>query len=234
MIRVTLTDEQRNELEAYRSTSKSENAERALMVLLSAEGKSPPEIARHLKRHHHTVRDWLCRYMDNGISGLDRLYAPGKTSQLRQSVIKALEEALEHFPCDYKYPTALWTTSLLKDWLLKHKTINASQDTIERALQDMDYSFCRSAMTVPENAPSKEEKLEMVARIINDIISAIGDKNCVVLALDESHFSTEPYVISGWQKKLWPPSHSDTKKTRKPHNIWLLELLDSKILLEEC
>lgn len=233
MIKISLNTEQRKELEVYRSSGRSENAERALMVLMNADGVSPPEIAKQLRRHPHTVRDWLRRYKQQGISGLNRLYAPGKLPRLRQMVGHAIEEALLYPPSHFKYPVSLWTTSLLADWLRREKSIEASQDTIERALKERGYRFCRSGTQAPLDTPSKEEKLAKIGNLIDEMQLAIDGQKCAVLALDESHFSTEPYVLSGWQKKLWPPENSNPKKARASHRIWRIEFGDRQVLLEE-
>jgi hypothetical protein len=95
MIKVSLTPAQESELKKYRSTAQSENAERALMVLMSHEGKSPSRIAKDLKRYAHTVRDWLKRYNAHGIRGLQRKFALGKSPALRESVA--------HFPHPKKF-----------------------------------------------------------------------------------------------------------------------------------
>ena len=67
MIRVQLSDNQRRKLENYRRQASSRDSEKALMVLMNAEGKSVPQIATLLKRHPHTVRDWIKRYKAYGI-----------------------------------------------------------------------------------------------------------------------------------------------------------------------
>ncbi len=51
--------------------------------------------------------------------------------------------------------------------------------------------------------------------------------------LDESHFSTEPYVIRGWSKKGKPFFPVDPEKTRNPHNIWGICTSKRFFLLEE-
>ena len=83
------------------------------------------------------------------------------------------------------------------------------------------------------NAPSKEEKRIAVQAMVQKIIEIIDLDNSVIYALDESHFSTEPYLVQGWFKKRWPPSNSDPKKQRKPHLLWMLESENTKILLEK-
>jgi DNA-binding CsgD family transcriptional regulator len=57
MLRTSLTDSQRTELQALRRTDlPAVSRDRLEMVLMSATGWSPPEIAGHLGRHPHTVR----------------------------------------------------------------------------------------------------------------------------------------------------------------------------------
>ena len=74
-IRIILTPEQKEELVACRKHSDSKTSERVLIVLLSHDGLSPNEIANQLKRHPHTIRDWLKRYQKQGIKGLSRKYS---------------------------------------------------------------------------------------------------------------------------------------------------------------
>jgi len=54
-----------------------------------------------------------------------------------------------------------------------------------------------------------------------------------MFALNESHFSTEPYLVQGWFLKRWPPQNIHQQPERKSHILWLLELENTKILLEE-
>lgn len=57
MLRTSLTDSQRSELQALRRTDlPAVTRDRLEMVLMSAAGWSPPRIAEHLDRHPHTVR----------------------------------------------------------------------------------------------------------------------------------------------------------------------------------
>src|SRR4051812_22179562 len=67
MLRTTLTDSQRSELQTLRRTDLPAVArDRLEMVLLSASGWSPPRIAGHLNRHPHTVRSALKGFRDRG------------------------------------------------------------------------------------------------------------------------------------------------------------------------
>ena len=233
VIKVNLSETDLFELTRLKSQPSSEASERALMILMNHEGKSPPEIAKLLKRNPHTVRDWLKRFRENGVKGLYRNYSPGRPPYLKQEVESKIEKIIESSPEDHGYPVSLWTVLLLKDFL-KKSNISASEDTIERALKKKEYRYKRSAKTVPVRAPTKKEKERVVSSIIGEIKRELDNGPCEVFALDESHFSTEPYVVSGWQKKLWPPYDTDSEQKRENHSVWMLEFSNKKILLEEC
>ena len=233
MIKIIFSNEKRQEVEECRGQVSNKNAEKALMVLLNSDGKSPVKISEILKRHPHTVRMWLKRYIKYGIKGLDRLYSPGRPSILREKTKKNIVEILEKTPVDFGYKANLWTVSLMVDYMKTKKGFEVSEDTVERSLAEMEYKYKRYALGVSENAPSKEEKVKRVKEIVNDILQLSKEADCEIFALDESHFSTEPYVVRGWQKKLWPPKNSMSSKKRTTHNVWLLEFKKKKILLEE-
>jgi len=95
------------------------------------------------------------------------------------------------------------------------------------------YMLIRPSKATPGHAPTKEEKQKEVKKMVQEILKIIDKKESVIYTLDESHFSTEPYLIQGWFKKRWPPQDSNTQKERKPHLLWLLEHQNTKILLEK-
>ncbi len=118
-------------------------------------------------------------------------------------------------------------------YLRDQKGIEASEDTVTRALKEMGYVNKRPGKRVGDNAPKKEEKIKQVQKIIAEIQELQNREDCEVFALDESHFSTEPCLVRGWQKKRWPPSYTDAGSQRKSHVLWLLESENEKILLEK-
>jgi transposase len=72
MLQITLTPDARQAVEAERRAAKTAPVVRVRcrMILLSADGWSPPRIARHLGYHAHTVRAALRRFQDRGLTGL--------------------------------------------------------------------------------------------------------------------------------------------------------------------
>jgi len=233
MIQVKLSEGDQRKLEGYRGQASSKNSEKALMVLMSNGGKSAVEISRILKRHPHTVRMWLKRYQQEGIRGLDRLYSAGRPNWLRNKIKNCIEEILEKSPEYFGYHVGLWTVALMVHYLKTRKGFVVSEDTVERALKDMDFTYKRSARGVSIHAPSEEEKAGEVKRIVEEIHTLTQQKDCEIVALDESYFSTEPYVVRGWQKKRWPSKDTLSGDEKATHVIWMLESQDKKILLEK-
>ena len=233
MIKVQLTTDQRKEIESFRRQASSKDSEKALMVLLNADGKNVAEISSTLKRNPHTIRDWLKRYNAKGLKGLSRKYSPGRPDDKRSLIKIRIQEILLKPPEDYGYLDSVWTVPLIAHDLSKAFNISVSKDTVVRALKDMGYSYKRPSKTTPVNAPGRDEKIAAIQQMIEEIKKIINDKDSVVYALDESHFSTEPYLVQGWFLKRWPPQDKYQQQKGEPHILWLLEYKDTKILLEK-
>jgi len=233
MLKIQLSNEQRLELGIFRKQASSKDSEKALMILLSNDGKSVPEIALMLKRNQHTIRDWLKRYKAQGIKGLRRNFSPGRPDTMREKIKQHIRKIIENSPLLYGYQDNTWSVPLITFDVNKNLGINASSKTVTRALKNMGYVYKRPSKTIPGHAPNKEEKQEAVKAMVQEILKRIDQKESVIYALDESHFSTEPYLVQGWFKKRWPPQDPNTQKERKPHLLWMLEYKDTKILLEK-
>ena len=205
MLRITLSEEEKKELELHRYQSSSKESEKALMILLSHEGHSITAISNILHRHYHTVRDWIHRYQEQGISGLKPKKSPGRPRSLRDAVKEKISSLIETSPTLHGYKVHNWTIGLLSSHYDKHLSIQVSDDTIGRALRDAGYTYKRPTKRTPINTLSKEEKMEKVSKMIEgikEIIKTTNKNEYEVFSMDESHFSTEPYVVHGWQKKI--------------------------------
>lgn len=233
MIKVHLTKAQRQELENSRRQASGKDSEKALMILMNADGKTAKEIAQILKRNPHTVRDWLKRYKAKGISGLRRKFSPGRPDEKRKQLMHYIETIISESPSTHGYIDAAWTVPLITYHVNERTDISTSRDTVVRALKDMGYSYKRPSKTVPGNAPPSEEKRQAIEEIVRQIETMTKKKDCLVYALDEAHFSTEPYLVQGWFKKRWPPQDSNQQEKRKSHVLWMLEFNEQKILLEK-
>ncbi len=233
MIKVSINTEQQKELERFRVLASSKDSEKALMLLLSSEGKNVSQISKALKRNPHTVRDWLKRYNIDGIKGLGRKYSPGRPDEKRAILKAHIKEILLDSPVKHGYQDHVWSVPLIVCDAASKLDLSVSGDTVTRALKVMGYSYKRPSKTVPARAPAKNEKAEMVQTMIEGIKGMLSKEETEIYALDESHFSTEPYLVRGWFKKRWPPQNRNKLQARKSHILWVLKSGDSEILLEE-
>ena len=233
MIKVSITKEQQKELKQFRSLASSKDSEKALMVLLSSEGEKVSQIAKTLKRNPHTVRDWLKRYNAAGLKGLSRKYSPGRPDEKRAKLKVHIQKVLGDSPVDHGYQDHVWSVPLIEHDAALKLGLSVSGDTVTRALNDMGYSYKRPAKTVPARAPDKKEKAERVKSMIEEIKGILSKGETEIYALDESHFSTEPYLVRGWFKKRWPPQDRDKLQEGKSHILWMLKFGNTEVLLEE-
>ena len=233
VIKIILTSEEQKELERFRSQASSKDSEKALMVLLNSEGKSPVAISRSLKRNPHTVRHWLKQYQRKGIPGLSRRYSPGRPTTKRDAVKERLNEIISSPPQSFGYMDSVWTVPLIAFDVSQNLSGPVSTGTVTRALKEMGYTYKRPSKTVPAETMTREEKETAIMGILDEIKDITHKKECVIYALDESHFSTEPYLVRGWFKKRWPPSNRHTEKKGKSDVFWMFEFKNVKILLEK-
>ena len=106
--------------------------------------------------------------------------------------------------------------------------------TLERLLKDCAYSCRRPRKGVPAAAPSKEEKLARVQEIAAEILKLKKDSDADVFFVDESHFSTEPYVVRGWYRRDEDFFPRDKSQPEVHHKFRRIQTADKIFLLEAC
>jgi transposase len=156
MICLALSAEEKAQVEQARR-SRPQIAERCHYILLSAEGWSVPEIARHLDRNEHTIRTWLKAYQASGLPGLQNTPQPGRPATTGQGVTAQLEPLLAPSPRHFGYMEDGWTVDLIRQYLVQHMG-DVSDATVRRHLQAGGWVYKRFAKTMPRNAPSPEKK----------------------------------------------------------------------------
>jgi transposase len=199
MLKVSLTEEERQDLKKLRLSRKSNRGERAYYVLLSDRGQSPPEIAKQLNRNIITVRLWLKRYLERGIVGLKSQKQAGRPAKKALIIESKLPELLNQTPQTYGYQEAGWQISLLRDWFEK-QGCKACENTIVKALNKLRVVYKRFSKTMPLNIPSSVTKKAKVSEIV-ETIKKESPEDIEIFFADESHFSNQPYVNRGWFKR---------------------------------
>lgn len=98
----SLSDDDRSALEtAYRHSNKPNFRDRCQTILLSAEGRSVPDIARLLKVRTRTIYRWFERFESAGIEGLKQVSGQGvkaKLDNLNESQVEELRRLIKDNP----------------------------------------------------------------------------------------------------------------------------------------
>jgi len=199
MIKISLTEQEMIELKKLRLNRHSNVGEHAHYVLLAAQGKSAPAIAKQLNRNIITVRLWLHRYQAEGISGLKSRSLPGRPAKKALIIAAKIEELLSKSPKAYGYQESGWQVNLLRDWFAG-QGCKACHNTIVKILNEKGFVYKRFSKTTPTHAPSPQEKQKVISNMV-ETIKGYSKQETEIFFEDESHFSNQPYVSRGWFKK---------------------------------
>ena len=182
---VTVPEKDRVELErrARDRGAEARVAERARIVLLSADGLAGPEIAGRVGCTEPTVIKWRRQYAEGGLAGLEDAPRPGGPKKvLTDEVISEILSATVTPP-----PQALaaqgvthWSSRRLADWLRRTRRLEVSHDSITRLWR----RFCLQPHRTEGFKFSTDPQLEAKVR---DVVGLYlhPPENAVVVCVDE-------------------------------------------------
>jgi len=143
VIRVTLTDAERDELRA-RGRERGlapQTRDRLEMVRLADAGWSIPRIARHLGRHEQTVRKHVKAFLAHGFAALPDRPRSGRPPTVTEAHLVALEALLDA-------GGRTWTTRQLVAWLEQECGVRVHPDHLRRLLRRRRFGWKRTVTSV--------------------------------------------------------------------------------------
>src|SRR5215467_10603525 len=125
------------ELEAldtlYRTTRDVRLRTRAQIVLLAGEQRlTAPAIAAIVREDDQTVRNWLKRYLAEGIEVLKDRPMPGAPPKITPAYEEQLLAAVHRRPRSLGQPYSLWTLQRLADDLAEQTGIRVADETVRK------------------------------------------------------------------------------------------------------
>ncbi len=160
MYRITLTDEQRQELRqrTRQAAIAPSTRDRLEMVRLSDAGWSVPTIARHLGLHEQTVRAWIKAFLDGGLTALTNKPRGGKESALTPAMLDAVR-------AEVAKGTRTWTAAQLADWVADRQGVRLSTDRLRIHLRRAKISWQRTSRSLkhkqdPDEVAEKQALLD--------------------------------------------------------------------------
>ena len=134
-LQVTLDPDAQAELEGrYHSTRDAETRTRYQMVLLNAQGHTPPQIARLVRCSPDTVRRVLKRYLGGGPDAIPHRPHPGQPPHYPPAWEAELVRVADLDPHQVGVDSALWSCRLLADYLAEQTGHRAGIETVRLAL----------------------------------------------------------------------------------------------------
>ena len=164
MYRVTLTDQQRQELNrrAHQADIAPSTRDRLEMVRLCDAGWRIPQIAHHLGQHHQTVRYWIKAFLRAGFEALANQPRGGSTSALRPVVLDAVRQEVAK-------GERSWSAGQLAEWIQEQFGVQRSAAQVRRKLRAVRLSYKRTNRSVrhkqkPQEVADKRTQLERLEK----------------------------------------------------------------------
>jgi putative transposase len=144
-----LTDQQCDELDDFRSSTRDARVFRnATIILMSSVGRSKSDIAETLGCSPATVDNIRAAYRRQGIAGLTPSSPPGRVSRATPEYRTAIRETVATQPQDLGYGFSVWSINRLRQHLKQQTGIELSDDQFRRILHQEGFSFQRPKHTM--------------------------------------------------------------------------------------
>jgi transposase len=123
-----------------------------------------PAIAKIVRQDDQTVRNWLKRWMAEGIEGLKDRPMPGAPSKITKAYEEQLLFVVRRRPRSLGQPYSLWTLQRLADYMAEQTGIRASYETVRLVLKAGEIVLSRPQHKISSPDPEYLLKKRRVAR----------------------------------------------------------------------
>ena len=141
-VRITRLDHSAEELRALAARqADAKLARRLLAIGLVLEDRSRAEAARSCGMDRQTLRDWVTRYNEHGVSGLaDRAHGGGPSAKLTEAEKAVLAQWVREGPEPAEDGLVRWRLSDLKQRILARFFVLLDERSVSRILRALDFS----------------------------------------------------------------------------------------------
>lgn len=110
--------------------------DRALIIILSAQGVPVPEIMTQLARCREYIIYWLRRFNNYGFEGLETRHRPGRPPKFTNTTVEKIKAIATSKPRDFGLPFTTWSLPKLQRYLIRKKIVShICWDSIRRLLR---------------------------------------------------------------------------------------------------
>lgn len=165
---VRLSRKQRRDLEAVVrcQTVEARSYRRARMILLAADGESISSIARKLGTNRLRVGQWLRRFQQHGLKGLEDHARSGRPIEITPLERHQVIAAACRSPGDFGVPQAVWTYRALREALMKAGLVREiSTSEIGRILDEAEIKPYRVRSWCHSEDPKFQQKMRSIVKL---------------------------------------------------------------------
>ena len=120
----------------YRNTHEVRVRTRTQIVLLAGEQRlTAPAIAAIVREDDQTVRNWLKRWLAEGIEGVKDRPVPGAPAKVTSAYKEHLLRIVRLRPRSLEQPYSMWTLQRLADYMAEETGIRVAAETVRHVLK---------------------------------------------------------------------------------------------------
>ena len=157
-----LTDDERDALKAGLRSTDAFTLRRSQILLASARGRRPQQIADELGCASQTVRNAIKAFNGWGLAALQERSHRNHTihASFDEAGLEQLQALAHRSPRDFGYATSLWTLELLADESARRgiTTSRVTDETIRQAILRLGSSWKRAKRWITSPDPAYERK----------------------------------------------------------------------------
>lgn len=149
----------------YRTTKEVRLRTRAQMILLAGEQRmTVPAIAKVVRETDQTVRNWLKRYLAEGIEGLKDRPGGGAPAKVTKAYEEQLLAAVRLRPRSLGQPYSMWTLQRLAEYMAEQTGIRVGYETVRQVLLAGEIVLSRPQHKISSPDPAYEVKKRRLKR----------------------------------------------------------------------
>nr|HET6900994.1 helix-turn-helix domain-containing protein [Ktedonobacteraceae bacterium] len=149
----------------YRTTKEVRLRTRAQMILLAGEQRmTVPAIAKVVRETDQTVRNWLKRYLAEGIEGLKDRPGGGAPAKVTKAYEEQLLAAVRLRPRSLGQPYSMWTLQRLAEYMAEQTGIRVGYETVRQVLLAGEMVLSRPQHKISSPDPEYEVKKRRLKR----------------------------------------------------------------------
>jgi len=169
-------------------------SQRALMVVLSSQMRTVPEIARLFAVSRATVRLWLSRFTVMGTLGLYDEARSGRPPKASETTEMDLVRSITADPSEHGYLATFWTVSMLVLALVCKAGVQFGESTVRGLLHHLGLRWGRPRLTMPRKVdPDKAAKQWAIVQAVVE-----AEPTAAILYADESRVQLLPLLRAMW------------------------------------